>query len=184
MLFEPELIQIVREETKGAFADDESIPDIKFLENNCPRMNGIWDESMRLSAYSSSVRYITQDTTIGGKILRRGGRLVIPNRQLHFDERMFGEKVNEFNSNRFMENDRLLRSGSWRPFGGGSTICPGRFIAKQAVLSFIAMLLKRFDVEMTEPQNFPRFDEGVPGLGIMSPKGGDDLNVTLTGREI
>ena len=180
MLFEPELIGIVREETRGSFTHGE--PDVKYLEEKCPRLNGIWDEVLRLSAYSSSVRYITEDTIIGGKMLRKGNRIMIPNRQLHFDEKVFGDRVKDFKSARFLDNDVLTRSLSWRPFGGGTTLCPGRFIAKKSVIAFVAMLLYRFDIALLGEQRFPRFEEGNPVLGIMSSKKGDDLSIQLTAR--
>lgn len=184
MIFEPELFHIIREETRPAFQDgDLQSPDIRYLEEKCPRLNGIWDETVRLSAYSSSVRYVTEDTIIGGKILRQGNRVMIPNRQLHFDENVFGKKSRDFNSTRFIDNDGLIRSGSWRPFGGGSTICPGRFIAKQSAITFVTMILQRFDIEPAGEGKFPRLEEGNPVLGIMSTKGGDDLSVRLSSRD-
>ena len=180
MIFHPELLQTIREETKPAFVGENfQTPDIKYLEEKCPRLNGVWDETVRLSAYSSSVRYVTEDTIIGGKILRKGNRVMIPNRQLHFDENVFGDRVREFNSTRFIENDALIRSGSWRPFGGGATMCPGRFIAKHSTIAFVAMMLQRFDVEPAVKQSFPRLEEGNPVLGIMSTKDGDDLSIRL-----
>lgn len=184
MLSEPELFHIIREETRPVFQDGEfQSSNIRYLEENCPRLNGIWDETMRLSAYSSSVRYVIKDTIIGGKLLRQGNRVMIPNRQLHFDEKVFGKNVHDFNSTRFLDNDGLIRSGSWRPFGGGSTICPGRFIAKQSAITFIAMMLQRFDIEPAGKEKFPRIEEGNPVLGIMSTKGGDDISVKLSLRK-
>ena len=180
MLFDPELVRIIREETREAYNHGE--PDIKLLEESCPRLNSVWDEVLRLSAYSSSVRYITEDTTIGGKKLRKGNRIMIPNRQLHFNERVFGDRVNEFKSTRFLDDDALTRTLSWRPFGGGTTLCPGRFIAKQTVISFVAMLIQQYDVVLVGQQKFPRFEEGNPVLGVMSSKRGDDLSIQLTPR--
>lgn len=181
MLFEPGLFQIVKDETKACFVDGK--PDMKQLDENCPRLNGIWDETIRLSAYSSSVRYITDDTLIGGKILRKGNRVMIPNRQLHFNESVFGDRVKDFVSTRFVNNPGLTRNMSWRPFGGGVTMCPGRFIAKEAVTAFVAMIVQRFDIELAGRQEFPRLEDGNPVLGIMSSKGGDDLLIRLTPRE-
>ena len=181
ILFEPELLRIVREETKDSFTNGEL--EVKYLEENCPRLNGVWNEVLRLSAYSSSVRYITEDTIIGGKKLRKGNRIMIPNRQLHFDEKVFGDRVKEFKSARFLDDDALTRTLSWRPFGGGTTLCPGRFIAKQSVIAFVAMLVQRFDIVLVGQQKFPRFEVGNPVLGVMSSKKGDDLSVQLTPRK-
>lgn len=182
MLFDSKLVDIVREETRGAFQEGGEYPDIKYLEEKCPNLNAIWHETIRLSAYSSSVRYITQDTRIGGKILRKGHRVMLPNRQLHFDKKVFGEDVHKFRHTRFLDEESLVRTASWRPFGGGITLCPGRFIAKQAVIGFIAMTLQRFDIELVGEKKFPRMEDGSPVLGIMSRHAEDDVLVRLRPR--
>jgi cytochrome P450 len=184
MIFEPDLLHVIREETTLAFLNgDSQSPDVKYLDEKCPRLNDIWDEIVRLSAYSSSMRYIIEDTIVDDKILRKGNRVMIFNWQLHFDENVFGDKVREFKPTRFINNDNLIRSGSWRPFEGGFTMCLGRFIAKQVVITLVAMMLQRFHVEPADKQNFPRLEEGNPVLGIMSIKDEDDLSIRLTLRQ-
>lgn len=184
MIFEPDLLHVIREETTLAFLNgDSQSPDVKYLDEKCPRLNDIWDEIVRLSAYSSSMRYIIEDTIVDDKILRKGNRVMIFNWQLHFDENVFGDKVREFKPTRFINNDNLIRSGSWRPFEGGFTMCLGWFIAKQVVITLVAMMLQRFHVEPADKQNFPRLEEGNPVLGIMSIKDEDDLSIRLTLRQ-
>jgi cytochrome P450 len=181
MIWEPALLDIVREETKPAFSGDKI--NVDYILNECPRFKGIWDETIRLTAFSSSVRYITDDTVIGGKILRKGNRLVIPYRQLHFDESVFGKGVSEFQSERFIKDPGLTRHASWRPFGGGATQCPGRFVAKQSVMTFVSIVLQRFDIEKSPTsQVFPRAEEGNPVLGLMDLKEGSDLTIKLSRR--
>jgi cytochrome P450 len=183
MLSDYKLVDIVREETRGAFLEGSEYPDIKYLEEKCPNLGAIWHETIRLSAYSSSVRYIIKDTKIGGKLLRKGHRVMLPNRQLHFDKKVFGDDVYEFRHTRFIDDKNLVRTASWRPFGGGITLCPGRFIAKQAVISFIAITLQRFDIEVFGEKNFPRMEDGSPVLGIMSRHADDDVSIRLTPRK-
>ena len=48
----------------------------------------------------------------------------------------------------------------------------------------VAMLLRRFDVELVENVPFPRFEEGKPVLGIMSNKQGDDPLVRMRQRRL
>ncbi|KAF7586369.1 hypothetical protein BBP40_009015, partial [Aspergillus hancockii] len=125
----PEYINLVREETLPAFSDGKTTPDLEYLHENCPHLDAMWNETIRLSAYSASVRFVTSDTIIGGKVLRKGNRLMIPYRQLHFDESTFGLEypVDEFRPERFRQKAKnLTRSDNWRPFGGGTTMCPGR----------------------------------------------------------
>ncbi|KAL8826677.1 MAG: hypothetical protein Q9191_003652 [Dirinaria sp. TL-2023a] len=154
--------------------------DLRYLTRKCPLLNSIWLETLRLTSASASVRFITKDTTINGKVFRKGNRLMIPYRQLHFDEGVFGVDVDYFNATRFLNHPNLARSPSWRPFGGGQTLCPGRFVAQQTVLTFVAMVLHQFDLKLTGDQVLPRAGAGKPVLGVMAPLG--DLIVQIKPR--
>ncbi|KAL8977952.1 MAG: hypothetical protein Q9205_006351 [Flavoplaca limonia] len=177
----PRLLEHIRHETEPAF--DNGVLSVDYLKNSCPLLDAIWNETLRHSAYSASVRHITEDTIIGGKTLRKGNRLMIPYRQLHFDESVFGEDAHVFEPERFEKNPKLLRSASWRPFGGGITMCPGRHVAKESVAIFIAMVLRRFNIEFVKDQVFPRGAEGTPVLGIMNIEDGEDPLVSITPRQ-
>lgn len=175
------LISSLREETKGAFINDTGIPHIPSLVR-CPQLNAVWLETLRLAAFSASVRYINQDTEINGFILRKDSRIIIPYRQLHFNEEVFGDAIEEFLPDRFLKNPKLEKSSTWRPFGGGETMCPGRYIAKHAVMIFVAIVLHRFDIELAYPQPFPRTDDCKPVVGMVSAMKGDEVMVRLRSR--
>ena len=164
MLNEPGLLQSIREEIDTAFVDNSL--DIHRLEEFCPRLQGLWLEVLRLTVSSSSVRFITEDTIIGGKCLGKGNILVNSCRQLHFNELVFGQDPSEFNPSRFLDNKRLERSRSWKPFGGGLSLCPGRIIAKRTACMFIALVLHRFYVDLAFGQPFPQPHDKTPDLGI------------------
>ncbi|KAI4222480.1 MAG: hypothetical protein LQ349_007621 [Xanthoria aureola] len=176
-----ELYRTLVEEIQPAFMNDQKTPDAQFLLKECTLLNAVWDETVRMSAFSASVRHITKDTKIGGKFLRKGSRLMIPYRQMHFDESIFGADAQAFRCDRFLKDKTLKRGSSWRPFGGGTTQCPGRFAAKQVVLSFTATLLKRFDVQIEGQQPFPEGQLGKPVLGIMAST--SELRVRISPRE-
>lgn len=177
---QPDLLEDVRREFEGAFADGSL--SVEYLSEHCPLFDGVWNETLRHSAYSASVRAITEDLIIGGKTLRKGNRLMVPYRQLHFNESSFGPDAREFSVRRFMDNPKLQSSAMWRPFGGGQTMCPGRYIAKRSVAIFVALALKRFDIGIVEGQSFPLGEEGKPVLGIMTMKG--DMLVRIRRREL
>lgn len=61
-------------------------------------------------------------------------------------------------------------------------MCSGRFLARFSVTTFVATLLRRFDLEAVGNPPFPEADEGRPALGIISIKEGHDFNVRLTPR--
>lgn len=166
----------------------------------CPKVNAVWHETLRMSGWAASVRLVAQDTVIGGKRLRKGHRVMVPHRLLHFDAGVFGESPGEFRAERWLEepdgglvkggfldgdgggSNSLARSPSWRPFGGGKTMCSGRFLARFSVTTFVATLLHRFDVELVNSPGLPRADEGRPVLGTMSIREGEDFKVRLTPR--
>lgn len=187
----PELLRALREETAPAFAGNELI-DVPFLYDSCPLLDNVWHESLRLCSNAASVRFIKQDTVIGGKLMRQGNRIMIPYRLLHFDERVYGPDPQDFHPQRFAAtpktgNDRgqgkdRKRGPSWRPFGGGQSLCTGRHIAKRSTLIFMAVLLRRFDVELADDSSLPEGDLGRPVLGISGVKDEQDFLIRLRPR--
>jgi len=180
LIFQPELADMVRNETAPAFRSDGSI-DTEYLVKECPHLNSIWLETLRLSASSTAVRYIVEDTRIGDTVLPKGNALMYSARQLHLDNSIFGENHNEFDHMRFYNRPNLQRNPNYRPFGGGDTLCPGRHLAKHVVLTFVALSLRRYNFSLAFPQSFPRYEECKPAIGIIS--GCDDLFLTVEQRD-
>ena len=178
MLFEPGLLELIRTETATAFVDGSL--DFHHLEKSCPHLRALWLEVLRLTVSSSSIRYITENTTIGGKHLRSGNVLINSCRQLHFNESIFGKDVSRFDSKRFFDNRKLEDSSSWKPFGGGISLCPGRRVAQRAAYVFIALVLHRFDLKLAFTQPFPRPETKTPDLGVFMSS--DDLVLTIRQR--
>ena len=179
ILFTPGLAESIREETQPAFRSDGSL-DGNYTYSACPRLNGLWLETLRVSANSTAVRNVLSDTTIGGKLLRKNNKILISARQLHFSSVDFGDNIDQFDVNRFIKRPNLHHSPAFRPFGGGPTLCPGRFLAKYMALSFVALLLHRFDVSIVGSQAMPIYRESKPGIGISAGEG--DLQIRLQAR--
>ena len=195
LLYDPKLKDQIRTETANAISDDTV--EVTRLMDHCPKLEALFFEVLRMSTASASVRSIISPTKIGSKTLRPGNRLLIPYRQLHYNEEVFGEDVNDFNGQRFLRNKDLTHHPSYRPFGGGATFCPGRFIARQEVNIFIALVLHRFDIELAKKveknasggngrlqQGFPRSEDSTPCLGIMGPVQGEDVIVNVMPRSV
>lgn len=63
------------------------------------------------------------------------------------------------------------------------TMCPGRFVARQEVYIFVALILNRFESKLTnKTQPMPRFELNTPTTGIISPILGDDVQVALKAK--
>ncbi|CAD6446126.1 2e5bed58-8b25-417b-ab5c-118505115baa [Sclerotinia trifoliorum] len=177
-----ELPSRVYEEIESAMAKDSTKEKLSFLMDSSPWLAGLFHETLRLCSASSSIRLVTAPTKIGGKILPVGSRVIVPFRQMHFDERVFGGDIEAFHPERFVENKGLVNSTSYRPFGGGISYCPGRFIARQEVCVFIALLLKGYQTELVGDRKFPKLDAGKPTTGLMDAKIGEEVLLKLTPR--
>ena len=126
---------------------------------------------------------------LGGKLLRKGYKLLILFRQLLKDEKVWVSDVNEFKAFRFAKDKSLTRHWSFKSFNGGLTYCPGRVLAKQGVFGFVAILLHRFDLDLssTRPggpqQALPQLGDTTPALGISGPLKGMDLFANVKVRK-
>ena len=170
----------IRNETAPAILPVNGI-DTSYLHGRCPRLKSLFNEVLRYTSASSSIRTVISPTVIGAKQFHAGARVVCPFRQLHYNEAVYGDDVMTFNPDRFLQNKTLARSSSHRPFGSGTSYCPGRFIARQEVYYVVTLILYRFEVELTRKPGsvgdptFPVMDEWRPTTGMMSPIPGDDV---------
>ena len=183
ILFDKKLLSTLRAETGLTF--QKKTIDYQAIHGNCPRLTSVFNEVLRLTFGSVSVRKIVAPVVIGNKDLCCGNNIMIPIRQLHYDEDAFGSDADEFDPERFL-NNKLDHSPSYKPFAGGVTHCPGRFLAKQEVLVFVALVLQRFDIELvgnssvgSEDIRRPEIDHVRPNMGIMAPVKGTEVYIKL-----
>lgn len=154
-------------------------------------------------------RKVLKPVRIGTKWLQPGAQVLIPSRQLHFNEKVWGADVGEFDAGRFMEGAEggaeggkgmevgqkgkggkkgggMEKHSSFRPFGGGVSLCPGRKISKVKVFALVGVLLRRFDVQLSgeggRKQEFPTIDLTTPALGVTGPAKGMDLWLDIKPR--
>lgn len=197
-LYHPHLQAGILTETKAAIHPEDAQGgggggggglDVDYLTTHCPLLDAVFNETLRLVAASTSIRNVIAPTSIGSKLLLPNSRLLMPYRPMHFSSQIFGPDTAEFNPGRFLENPALSKHPGFRPWGGGSTFCPGRFLARREICAFVVAFLHRFCAEVLVESGegegkgaFPRRDEVTPNLGIMEPVKGDDLRVRITVR--
>ena len=59
-------------------------------------------------------------------------------------------------------------AGIWIPFGGGTSMCPGRHLAKRIMILTLVVLLFQFDMEIVDPDKVaPDMDRY--GFGVLQP---------------
>jgi cytochrome P450 len=179
----PDLCAAIRGEVTPIVLTDRSPNEISDCLDRCPQLLAVYQETLRVVTSSVSVRNVMKPLELGGKLLLPGSRVLIPYRQILMDEAVFGSDAASFNPARFLNDKTLAKSLSFKPFGSGTTHCPGRFLAQKEILTFIGVALTRFDVYKTvgTPKNsaFPRLELKKPCLGIMAPVRGDDVIVNV-----
>jgi cytochrome P450 len=173
IFFDPILLSSIHTETRKCFRLDGSI-DIQDLLNECPRLDAVWYEVLRLYNNASIARKATFSTFISNKKIHKNETIIGPFRQFHLNAEIFGPNITAFDPNRFLANKGLNHVRGYYPFGGGNTYCPGRFFARSEIYIFVATALKRFDMEILEGQELPKVDLEVPSSSAM-PAMGDCL---------
>ncbi|KAH3961190.1 hypothetical protein HBI56_209870 [Parastagonospora nodorum] len=175
----PGVLDQIREEVSPA-VHGERIDEAYLLER-CPKLSSVISETLRLTVTSALARVILEPTAVGGKLLKPGTKIMLSIRELHYDAEVWGTKSDALDANRFIDNPKMSKSPSYRPWGGGHTLCPGRLFARRSANAFVAILLTKYDVAV-ESTTFPRADGGRPSPGIVTLGQGEDLKVRLIPR--
>ncbi|KAK3348750.1 cytochrome P450 [Lasiosphaeria hispida] len=163
--------------------------DIARLEQKCPLLFSTLRETQRVISNAVLNRKVMADTTISdGKntyLLKAGTDLQISHGVTHNLESVWGSKVRNFDSERFLKDGLAVEPGAYTPFGAGKHICPGRFFASGEILGFMVPLLLGFelvDAKGGGAMHVP--DANVPWITtpIAKPVAGSDLSARLKRR--
>ena len=153
----PKLLLNIREELEqNAIVRTQGsrlVLDLSSIRNQCPLLNSTFQETLRHYSEGPTVRVVCEDTVVDEHLLKKGGVVQMPNSILHRDLDVW--RNTDYNPYRFLKQDHKEKkpeafsttsAGSYRPFGGGSTICPGRLFAQTEVTGLVAMMVWRFDI--------------------------------------
>ncbi|KAK2596102.1 hypothetical protein QQS21_006449 [Conoideocrella luteorostrata] len=162
-----EAAQLVRRSSDGVYTID-----LAQVRTSCPTLLSTWQEVLRFHGTSVGTRIVQEDTIVDDQfLLKKGGVVLMPNAVIHSDEALWGSDAKVFNHKRFLK--KFDKSGIGRPttafrgFGGGHVVCPGRYFVTTEVLSFLTLLLVRFDVrpiggKWVEPSKKSAMDRACP----------------------
>jgi hypothetical protein len=64
-------------------------------------------------------------------------------------------------------NNRISKASKLTRYLGGHAICPGRFLAKNAIILSAALIADRYDMELLE--DLPKVSPAKFGLGSLKP---------------
>ncbi|KAH8892366.1 cytochrome P450 [Thozetella sp. PMI_491] len=181
LLFHPDLLAAIREEILPFPEHCTTLASLHSHLANSKHFSSLYHEVLRLVDSPISIRESTRaDTSLSPGPLPAKAVLMLAHRQLLMDDTVWGPEVTRFNPERFLHDEKLLRSKSYTPFGGGSLLCPGRFMARGEIMVFIALLIRRFDITVVS-RCLPRIDpRSNAGVGILGAKKGDDLVLLLS----
>lgn len=145
------LLKDLRAELESLISIDESDPkllifDIALLKEKSLLLLSTFQEMLRLYTRGASSRLVMEDTELNDQyLLKKGAILMMPQSVIHSNPAVWGS--NDFNPRRFL-NSAAKRSSaaSYRPFGGGASLCPGRHFASAEILAVAAMMIYKYDL--------------------------------------
>ncbi|KAF3034468.1 hypothetical protein E8E12_000782 [Didymella heteroderae] len=179
LIHSPALLSQIRDEVLPAVKQDSV--DETHLAERCPALDSLSQEILRLTVATSLARVVMSPCAIGGKALVPGRKIMLPISALHHNTSTWGTLPSVLQPDRFMSNPKLAKSTSYRPWGGGPTMCPGRFFARRSVNALVAMLLARYEIEV-ESDKLPEMDGARPSPGIAPVMRGQDVKLKCTPR--
>ena len=158
-----------------------------------PRLDAAILEMLRLCAGGTTIRTVIEPLTLelhGNRrcALRPGDNVAVFPFLSHRDPQIFADPE-AFQAERFLPTERGARQFkkdgqrlgfALMPFGGGETMCPGRFLAQSEIKGLVTLLLARYELELVPGQRRPTFDLSRSGLGILPPAG--SIRVRLRAR--
>jgi cytochrome P450 len=148
------LLQHNNHEDADCIKAQEDYLDVSRIQSNCPLLMSTWNEVLRIVTLTATTnRCVLADTYIGDQILlKKGGIIQIPTGAFHSDHNIWGSNVNEFDPRRFLSSKQVHRSAAFRPFGGGSTMRPGRYLAVTEILGFVSAVILGFEISLAESE--------------------------------
>ena len=111
-----------------------------------PILRSVLSETLPHYANGTGTRIVVEDTMLDNRyLLKKDSFVFLPNRCYYLNPAVWGPTVDDFDARRFISFKPP--GGSFRPFGGGANLCPGRFFAMNGILAMFAMLALRYDLK-------------------------------------
>ena len=140
--------------------------------NSCVYLESAVNETLRLAGAPMITRKCSQKTEL---VLNDGRSLIVqPNETVawfaavtHRDPKLFPEPE-KFIFDRFLHKNAETILG-FMPFGGGKSMCPGRFFAKNEIKICVALLLRFFEYKLLEIKTVPKQKAQRVGFGVAPP---------------
>ena len=153
----------------------------------CPLVASIVHETLRIQSVGTSTRKVLKDTFIDDQyLLKQGSTVLMPSAVLHTTSSVWGSSSNAFDAKRFCPNQKLEAkkpTSEYRAFGGGSFLCPGRFLAVNEIIIILVIMVLKYDLDPVEQHHawsWPRSQSDL-ATALLTPK--DDIRVKMKERK-
>ena len=187
VLSDPSILAEVREEASKLLTiktqngvvthtlDISKIRDIAILHSTL-------HESLRHYGSGTGSRIVTEDIMLDEKyLLKKNSFVFMPNKSYHFDQASWGPTVNGFNARRFIDV-KSVPGGAFRGFGGGATLCPGRFFAMNEILTMCAMFALKYEITPTSG-SWEHLDSDDSNMSLLVHPPRKTMNVNVAVRK-
>lgn len=161
---------------------------ITALKDSCPTLMAVFRESLRVGSENISVRLVREDVLLDNRyFLKKGSVVEIAGGVIHANGDIWGEDVDSFKPERFMtqrDKGSCVHPAAFRGFGGGKTLCPGRYFATNEILVLVAMVVHCFSMTGSDGgvPAVPPKDDGVMPVHVLEPQLRKAPKVTITLR--
>ena len=122
--------------------------DLAKTKSSCPVLLSTWQETLRYVHIGIAARVVMEDIMFDNKyLLKKGATVMTVAPVQHTDASVWGSTVNTFDHRRFILGQKRKNPVAFQSFGGGKVLCPGRHFVTTEAMSFVALLLLRFDLK-------------------------------------
>lgn len=161
------------------------IANLSAVKDRCPILVSVLNETLRYHSTVINIKQVQHDMTLDGQyLLKKNGIIMIPGQSVHHNKDIWGSSADVFNHHRFLSSESKKISSStsaFRPFGAGTTMCPGRHFSTNVILSLAVIVLLKFDVELIDGEWKEPTKYNADTWNAM-PKPDHDINVVLAPR--
>ncbi|KAI4087254.1 MAG: hypothetical protein LQ344_006937 [Seirophora lacunosa] len=163
------------------------------LKEHCPLLLSLYQETLRVQTHNTSSRWVIKDTLLADRYLLKAGNVIqMPGYPVHMMPAIYGADAETFKPRRFIKlaastdgkKDRAAKQhpASFRSFGGGATLCPGRHFATAELCAATAMFVMQFDMRPADgPWEIPDWAHGKLASSVPPPE--RDVRVRVSRRE-
>lgn len=172
------VLQLCRDEILSAL-NGENLDDIVWTSDRLDKLQSIRScflESLRIYQTIFVVRDVVDDLVLNPKddlkdqiVVQKGTQFMSLSNTMHMDETIY-EEPEVFKPDRFLKMP-LHGGPQFKPFGGGTHLCPGRKVVTYQALTFLAHMIGKYDVELLDyVDTAPDIDVKKQSLSVARPK--------------